>query len=157
MVGGNDVECYNIMDFCSIQNSLFLVESNCMCNIVVGYNFCLGMDFFLGDMYMLGFMVLGNDFSGESFNLSCIFIVQQQNFNVIDSIFVFDNFGIWDCECFIYNMNYCYDNGKGCSLNLDFDFGCYNNDSDCFQFNQYFDVDEDQLLMEVINIFDIFM
>ncbi len=153
-VGGNDAERYNTMDFRSTQNSLFLVESNRMRNTAAGYNFRLGTDFFLGDMHTLGFMVSGNDFSGESFNLSRISIAQQQNPNAIDSILVSDNFGTWDRERFTYNMNYRYDNGKGRSLNLDLDFGRYNNDSDRLQPNQYFDADEDQLLTEVINTFD---
>lgn len=153
-LGGNDAERYNDMDFWSTQNNLFLAESNRMRNLSNGYNFRLGTDFFLGDKNTIGFMVSGNDFSGEHLNLNRIAISPEATPNTVDSILVSDNSSQWERQRYTYNLNYRYDNRKGRSLNIDLDYGRYNNDSDRLQPNQYFDSDEDEILTEVINTFE---
>ncbi|MEL6836615.1 MAG: TonB-dependent receptor [Bacteroidota bacterium] len=153
-LGGNDAERFNNMDFESFQNSLFLTETNRMRNTSRGYNFRLGTDFFLNDKNTLGFMLSGNDYTGDNFNLNRISIAQQETPALIDSILVSDNNGTWDRQRFTYNLNYRYDNRQGRTLNIDLDYGHYDNENQRFQPNQYFDAEEDQLLTEVINTFD---
>ncbi len=153
-IGGNDAERFNDMDFESTQNGLFLEESNRMRNLASGYNFRVGTDFFLGDKNTIGFMVSGNDFTGEHLNLNRIAISPQSTPNAVDSILVSDNSSTWARQRYTYNLNYRYDNRKGRSLNVDVDYGRYNNDSDRLQPNQYFDAEEDQILTEVINTFE---
>jgi hypothetical protein len=52
-----------------------------------------------------------------------------------------------------YNLNYRYVAQKGKSLNVDLDFGRFNNASDRNQPNQYFNADQTQVLSESVNQF----
>ena len=153
-LGGNDAERFNNMDFTNNQSQLFLDETNRMRNTSSGYNFRLGTDFFLNDQNTLGFMVSGNDYTGTNTNDSRVSIARLETPDVVDSVLLANNDGNWERQRFTYNLNYRYDNRQGRSLNIDLDYGHYDNESRRIQPNQYFDAAEDQLLTEVINTFD---
>ncbi|MGH1438079.1 MAG: TonB-dependent receptor domain-containing protein [Lewinella sp.] len=152
--GINDGEVFNDMDFFSTQNGIQLDETNRMRNSWQGLNARLGTDFFINDQHTIGFLVSVNDFSGEHRGYNRIAIANLETPNSIDSILVSDNISMDTRQQQTYNINYRYDNRKGRTINLDVDYGNYDNDSDRSQPNRYYDAQEQELLTEVINAFN---
>jgi iron complex outermembrane receptor protein len=72
----------------------------------------------------------------------------------IDSILIASNTADNSRTNQTYNVNYRFDNRDGQTLNVDLDYGRYENRSERYQPNQYYDADEEQLLSEIINAFD---
>lgn len=153
-LGANDGEVFNDMNFFSTQNGLELDESNRMRNNWQGVNFRLGTDFFVNDQHTIGFLVSGNDFSGNNNSLNRIAIANSETPGLIDSVLISDNSAEDMRQQFTYNLNYRYDNRKGRTVNIDLDYGNYDNDSERMQPNRYFDAEEDELLTEIINTFN---
>ncbi|WP_020539177.1 TonB-dependent receptor domain-containing protein [Lewinella cohaerens] len=152
--GANDGEVFNNMNFFSTQNGIQLDETNRMRNSWQGLNARLGTDFFINDQHTIGFLVSVNDFSGEHRGYNRIAIANLETPNSIDSILVSDNISMDTRQQQTYNINYRYDNRKGRTINLDVDYGNYDNDSDRSQPNRYYDAQEQELLTEVINAFN---
>jgi outer membrane receptor protein involved in Fe transport len=125
-----------------------------MKNEAVGYNYRLGTDFFLSDQHTIGFLVSGNNNDSESQRINRIEIASQETATLVDSILVANNRNVGMNTGNTYNLNYGFANGKGRSLNIDFDYGDYNNDSDRSQPNLYYDAEETEVLTEVINAFN---
>ena len=153
-VGLADGNIYHNMKFLSFQNGLQLDEINNSRNQWQNYNYRLGTDFFLADHHTLGFMVSGMKMDGDRWSLNKIGISTQEAPGRIDSILVAFNTADDRRKNNTFNLNYQFDNKKGRSLNIDLDYGRYENDSRRLQPNRYFDASEEVLLTEVINSFD---
>ncbi|MCB0663032.1 MAG: TonB-dependent receptor, partial [Saprospiraceae bacterium] len=152
-LGYADGAGFNKMVFDSYQNGLRLDEINNHNNEWNNAWFQLGTDFFLGDHHTVGFLVSGNRNMrmGESYNR--IAISQIDDIANIDSILVATNDSENSMDQATYNVNYRYDNGKGRILNVDLDYGDFNNDSERYQPNLYYDANEQVVLTEIINAF----
>ncbi|MCB0572201.1 MAG: TonB-dependent receptor [Phaeodactylibacter sp.] len=142
------------MDFLSYQNGLALDEINNHRNTWKYHNYRIGADFFLGEKNTIGFLVDARRGSRTHRSFNRISIADQSNPALIDSILVAYNTGDYGRQENTYNLNYRFDNRKGRSLNVDVDYGTYNNDSERYQPNRYYDAKEEVLLTEAINSFD---
>ncbi len=145
---------YHNMDFLSFQNGLQLDEINNSRNNWQNYNYRAGVDFFLADQHTVGFMASGMKMEGERWSLNKIAISNQLTPGQVDSILVAFNTADDRRKNNTFNLNYQFDNKNGRSLNIDLDYGRYENDSRRLQPNRYYDAAEEELLTEIINSFD---
>jgi outer membrane receptor protein involved in Fe transport len=145
---------FNNMDFINFQNGLRLQEETRSINNWNFASYRLGTDFFLGKKHTIGFLVDGRTFDGTRNNNSRTFLAQATTPNSPDSILVALNRADDSRFQNAFNVNYRFDNAKGRTLNIDLDYGNYQNDSERFQPNQYFDPTQQSVLTEVINTFD---
>ncbi|MCB0527555.1 MAG: TonB-dependent receptor [Saprospiraceae bacterium] len=144
---------FNDMLFLSYQNNLVLDEINSHRHEWKNAYYRLGTDFFLGNHHTIGFLAEGglNETSNRSFNR--ITLANENAPTMIDSILVANSMADHDRNRQSYNLNYRYDNRKGRSLNIDLDYGNFQNDTKRLQPNRYYDASESVLLTEVINSF----
>ncbi len=142
------------MKFLSYLNGLEQDEINNHRNDWDYYNYRVGTDFFIAKNHTLGFLVSGgnNTRDGRSFNR--ITLAQENTPSLIDSILVAHTVAANDRKQQTYNLNYRFDNAKGRSVNVDLDYGNYQNDSKRYQPNRYFDASEENVLTEIINSFN---
>jgi iron complex outermembrane receptor protein len=147
-------ENYNDMTFLSFQNGLVLDEINFSNNDWQGYSVRGGIDFFLADNHTLGFLASAGDFAGSRRSLNRINIAQQAAPTQIDSILDATSFADDERSQQTFNVNYRFDNRKGRTLNIDLDYGTYDNDSERFQPNRYLDAESGAVLTEIVNSFD---
>ena len=152
-VGYGDGKVFNEMVFQSKQNGLFLDESNDIRNNWQNYNFRLGTDFFLAKEHTLGFLVSAGNTDGSRTNTNRIEIAQQLTSDKIDSILVANNISDDLRTQNTYNVNYRYATRNGRSLNVDLDYGRYQNDSERYQPNLYYDANEDNISSSNIDSF----
>ncbi len=144
--GGGD--SFNTIDFLNFQNGLLIDEINFTRNTNRNANFRFGTDFFLNDNSTIGFLVTGNrnDQSAESRNKS--FISQGLN-TPVDSVLRANNISSGLNNNATFNLNYAWSTGKK-TLNIDADYGSYDNSTDFFQPNLYFDPVNDELISQNI-------
>lgn len=153
-VGFSDNESFNRMGFNSTQNDLALVEREFGRFSTDNISYRLGTDFFLHKNHTLGFLVNANDYGGTYLNTNRIDISQDTPGATVDSILVANNRADDDRNQATYNVNYRFTGGEGQTLNVDLDYGEYRNRRTRFQPNQYFDANEETVLTEVINSFN---
>lgn len=153
-VGLGDGAIFHNMDFNSTQNNISLSETNRDRNSWQNFDYRFGADFFAGKKHTIGFLVSERRMEGQRRGLSRITIAPQSAPNALDSILVANTTANDKRQQNTYNVNYRFDNNKGRTINIDLDYGKYNNDSERFQPNRYFDAAEDKLLTEVVNSFD---
>ncbi|MFK7907736.1 MAG: TonB-dependent receptor [Chitinophagales bacterium] len=153
-LGGEDGRTFNNMNFESYQNGISLIESNRSRNDWQNYNYRVGVDFFLNKNHTLGFLVGGMDMEGIQRNTNRIEIGQEAIPSSIDSILIAENTSDDTKNQNTFNINYRFSNKSGRSLNIDLDYGRYENTYDRFQPNRYYDANETMLLTEIINRFD---
>ncbi len=153
-LGLGDGTGFNTMTFENYQNVLKLDEQNRFVNSSRNYNVRLGTDFFLGKEHTVGFLVSRFNSDSDGRNTNRIEISQQSTPNMIDSILVANNTADNERTQNTFNVNYSFQNKAGRSLNLDLDYGRYENRSDRFQPNLYYDANEEVVLTEIINRFD---
>jgi outer membrane receptor protein involved in Fe transport len=152
--GHNVNDNYHNIKFENNQNGLFMDEINNTQNNRNIYSYRFGTDFFLHKNHTLGFLVDGRDVDGEEISFNRIDISNQQTITTIDSILIADNKGESKRTQNTYNLNYRFFNKKGQSLNIDLDYGKYQNKNERYQPNTYYNSSEDSILTEVINSFD---
>ncbi|MEZ5058688.1 MAG: TonB-dependent receptor [Saprospiraceae bacterium] len=153
-LGYADGAGFNRMVFDSYQNGLRLDEINNHNNDWDNLYYQLGTDFFIGKQHTIGFLVGGNRNTRHNTSLNRIAISPQSDINNIDSILVATNTADNSNMQGTYNLNYRYDNAKGRVLNVDLDYGSFNNDSERYQPNLYYDPTETTVLTEIINSFE---
>lgn len=153
-VGVGNGAGFNNMDFFSYLNGMVQDEINDRNNDWDFYNYRVGADYFLADKHTLGFLVSGGDNGRNSLGYNRITLAQQSTPNLIDSILVAHTIENNQRQQQTYNLNYRFDNTKGKTLNVDLDYGNYQNDSKRYQPNRYYNASEDDLLTEIINSFD---
>ncbi len=136
------------------QNGLFMDEINNTQNNRDAYNYRFGSDFFLSKNQTIGFLIGGNNINGQQISFNKIAISNQQTKSLVDSVLVAKNSGSNSHLQNTYNLNYQFSNKKGYSLNVDLDYGRYENTNLLYQPNIYYNATEDSVLSEVINSFD---
>lgn len=145
---------FSDIDFQSVQNGVFLVEKNRFKREFGGINYRLGADFFVRKNHTIGFLYSGGSFEGNARNNSSIRLSSKDDRTTVDSILIANDRSEDSRINNTYNLNYRFDNGKGRTVNVDLDYGDYNNDRERFQPNQYFDASGENLLTEIVNSFD---
>ena len=151
-LGYNKGENINVMMFENFQNGLLLVEENDTEREFSGVNYRWGTDFFVAKNHTVGFLVSGNNNSSEATTLNTSDISLQSTPMTIDSVLRAENENFADRDQATYNLNYAYKGDKS-SVNIDLDYGDFDNVSIAFQPNRYFTADTDQLLTENITRF----
>lgn len=142
---------WNEMEFINYQNGFVLDEVNNSDNRSNYGNLRLGTDFFLTKEHTIGFLaeVRSNDWWSDSQNRSLI--SNQSTPEMIDSILIANNEGDGVGDQQTFNVNYRYETKEGRSINVDLDYGHYDNDNDRLQPNLYFDAGETMLLTDRTN------
>lgn len=153
-LGANRGESFNTIMFESTQNNLFLDEYLRGDSEWSSYNFRLGADFFVADKHTVGFIVSGQQMDGIRETFNRIDLAPQAMPEQVDSVLIARNRNDDERSNMTYNLNYRFSDGKNTTLNIDLDYGNYQNDSRRFQPNRYFAPDETTLLTEIINTFD---
>ncbi|MCB0532531.1 MAG: TonB-dependent receptor [Lewinellaceae bacterium] len=153
-LGGNYNKGYMDMDFLSYQNGLVLDEINNNRFNGKNYNYRLGTDFFLSKKHTIGFLVSGGQHNGKPNSYNRIALSDQNAPENIDSILVATSSVKLMRRQQTYNVNYRFDSGKGRTLNFDLDYGKFQNETERYQPNRYYDATETEVLTEVINSFD---
>lgn len=136
------------------QNGLFMDEINDTKNNRNIYNYRIGTDFFLHENHTIGFLAGGRNATGEEISFNRIAISNQQTTSIVDSILIANNRGNNTSSQNTYNINYRFYTKKGESLNIDLDYGKYQNTNERYQPNTYYNAAEDSILTEVINQFN---
>ncbi|MTB51826.1 outer membrane beta-barrel protein [Lewinella sp. W8] len=150
-------EWWNIMDFRSFQNGLFLDQGAVMRGSRTNPNFRVGVDFFLNDQQTLGFLVGGGYQDMEQRDQNDVDIFSVNNGVVsatADSLLRASSFARADRGQNTFNVNYRNDMGQGKSLNVDLDYGRFRNDNLRNQPNTYLSPDGATVLSRVDNYFD---
>lgn len=145
---------FNNMDFYSFLNGFEQDEINNRRNDFENHNYRVGADFFLAKHHTLGFLVGGGNNLRVSRAFNRITLAQQATPTTIDSILVANTTDDNTRFRQTYNLNYRFDDARGRSLNVDVDFGNYQNDSKRYQPNLYLNAAEDKVLTQIINSFD---
>ncbi|MBV6442684.1 MAG: TonB-dependent receptor [Haliscomenobacteraceae bacterium CHB4] len=152
--GAGDNAGFMDMNFLSYQNGLVQDEINNHRNEWGFYDYRIGADFFLTPRHTIGFLVGGGMNARDNNSFNRITLAQQSTPELIDSILVANTVADNDRQRQTYNLNYRFDNAKGRNLNVDLDYGRYNNDSKRYQPNRYYDASEQVLLTEIVNSFE---
>jgi iron complex outermembrane receptor protein len=153
-VGYMNSESYHDMDFLGFQNGLSLDEINNSRNARNNYNYRVGIDFFLEENHTVGFLITGQEQNGESRAFNRIEIAPITMPSLIDSILVARSLSEDNRIQNTYNINYRFDNKKSRTVNLDLDYGSYQNDSERFLRNRYYNAAEEVLLTQRVYAFD---
>ena len=146
-------EGFNNMEFENVQNGLSLDETSKMVYNNNSADLRIGADIFLAPQHTIGALVNVRQNSGENFSTNRNSISTVATPGVIDSILIAEDQSTTTRSQQAYNINYRFDNGKGRSLNVDLDYGRYENDAERLQPNRYFDAAEKVLLTEIVNSF----
>jgi hypothetical protein len=152
-LGYNVNDNFHNINFQSYQNNLYMDEINNTQNNRNINNYRFGTDFFLHKNHTLGFLVGGRNVDGEEISYNQIDIATQQTSSIIDSILIANNKGYNSRIQNTYNINYRF-NKKEESINIDLDYGKYQNKNERYQPNTYYNAAEDSILTEVINSFN---
>lgn len=152
--GYNSNDNFHNIIFQSYQNGLFLDEINNTQNNRDIYNYRIGTDLFLHKNHTVGFLIGGRKVNGDEISLNKIGISDQQTISSIDSVLIAENTGVKDRTQNTFNINYRFFDKKGQSFNIDLDYGKYQNQSERYQPNRYYNEAEDTLLTENINSFN---
>lgn len=145
---------YNELVFYGRQNGIIIDEANDIRNEGDRFNFKLGSDFFVGKKHTLGFIVGGNYGNGDGTIVNRALLSQQSQPMVIDSILVVNTTNEREHTQNTFNVNYRFVGEKGSTVNIDADYGRYENRSERLTPNRYYDAAEEELLTEVITAFD---
>lgn len=145
---------FHEMNFVNELNNIYQVEINNSRNDRKNYDFRLGADYFLGKNHTFGFMASGGANQNDNTSYNRITIASAATPLFIDSILVASNDLERQRYQQTYNLNYRFTNSKGRLLNIDLDYGNYQNKSKRYQPNRYFDAAEEEIRSEVINRFD---
>lgn len=153
-IGYNKNDNFHNINFISYQNGIYMDEINNSENRRNINNYRIGTDFFLHKNHTLGFLVGARIVDGEEISYNKIEISDQQNISIVDSVLIAENSGINDRIQNTYNLNYRFFEKKRGSLNIDFDYGSYQNKNTRYQPNLYYNATVDKVLTKAVNSFD---
>lgn len=151
-VGVSDNRSFNNLDFTSYQNGVIVEESNNIVNDNNNLNLRLGTDFYVAPNHIVGFLVEHMNGNGKARSKNGSNIKSQSSSTVIDSILRANNRTDVESDNTTANINYRYDNKKN-SINIDLDYGQYDNASSTYQPNLYYDTNEN-FLSGVVSAYD---
>lgn len=143
---------HNFFNLYRIQYGEDYDQRNTSINKNFNQNAKLGLDLSLGKKQILGFLVSGyfNDNKETSNSHTDIRDTETQ---VSNRVLVAMNDEEGTRQNLNYNINYRYDISKEKSLNVDLDYGQFQNEGSSYQPNRYYDATEQILLSERINTF----
>lgn len=145
--GYNAGDNWNELIFKNFQNGFLIDENNQLLRRENSVNYRLGTDYFINKNSTIGFLYSGQyaDYDVEGNNTSNISGINTQN--IVDSVLIAKNETLAGRLQNTFNINYVYNKDKT-SLNIDLDYGRFDNDASTFQPNQYFNQQGGTLLSE---------
>ena len=152
-LGYGQGESFNEIYFLNQQNGLRMEEDNFSKNGFDNINYRWGTDFYFGKNHTLGFLIGGQNGTGNNQSENRIEIGQWTNPVVVDSILVANNSSESDRQQRTYNLNYVFDNKKH-TLNVDLDYGMYDNNQFYDQPNLYYNPQETEIISQVLTQYD---
>lgn len=152
--GINEGTWIDDMRFYSFLNGIVQDEINNNRNNFTGNNYRIGADFFMAKNHTLGVLATGGANHWDRSGYNRITLAQEITPQNIDSILIAGNTADARRINQTYNLNYRFDNAKGRTLNLDLDYGNYENRTYRLQPNRYYDATETILKTEVLTRFD---
>lgn len=145
---------FNIMKFQSYQNGLYLEEYNESRPDRKNYNYRLGTDYFLTKNQTIGILLNGFYNDGKNWGTNEITIGSANTPELVDSILIAKTVSKNPRNNQSFNLNYRFDDKKNKSLNIDLDYGFYNNTSKRDQVNTYYNGEDRDKLSELFNYFN---
>jgi iron complex outermembrane receptor protein len=112
------------------------------------HGFKTGADFFINSRHTLGILINGN-LSDNSFNNDGRTEISYKPTGTLDRILIANNRNVMSRDNVNFNLNYRYADTSGRELNLDADYGFFNNDGNQLQPNYYYDASGNNLLSAV--------
>lgn len=140
--------------FESQLNGVFLNERNVFENEYDDVTLRLGTDYTINDKNTIGVLVSGGINQNTGFTDSRTALSALSTPSMVDSILVANSISETDRNNRTFNINYRFDNKQGRTIDVDVDYGDYNNDNFRNLPNQYFSADESVLLQQINNQFD---
>jgi len=135
-LGYSDAVRYLKVENESIQNGYFF-DSYSLTEVGRnGFDGKLGLDYYLNENSTLGFLYSSGNKASDGGNIEIRDISSLATRNIVDSVLVADNLRSGNNLYNTFNLNYAYQL-KDKSLNIDFDFGKYNNDGEKVLPNYY--------------------
>ncbi len=141
---------YNNNDFLRHQYGRTYDSRNYSTYKDIENSYRFGTDFFLTEKSTIGFIIDGN-ISDSKNNSDGNTTIKEMNSSFIDSVLIAGNNAAGDRSNHNFNLNYKWDIGKETYLNVDLDYGKYNNsDSDSLP-NSYYNNFDKGLLFSTNN------
>lgn len=132
MAGENFVDFQKTIDT-TYQNSEATINWN-----VIGHGFRGGADYYFNKKHTIGFVANGNLNTRTIDNINNTGIANLATPSVIESTLVSDNISDNDTDNINMNLNYQYKGQKGSAVNIDLDYGLFDNGGFFNQPNEYF-------------------
>ncbi len=126
------------------QNGLFFDQRSTQYWDWKTHNYKAGLDYFVNRKNTLGFMITGNVAENESGSTSRTDIGTVGS-NQVDSLLLAETISFPNRNNANFNLNYRFDNAKGQSVNIDLDYGFFQNENLQNLFNAYEDPNEEIL------------
>lgn len=145
---------FHRMEFQSYQNDIYLNEYNLGINNRDYANYRVGMDYTLKPQHTIGFLAGGNFSQADNKGINQIEISKQSQILSIDSILTANTFADQSRPSQNYNLNYKFEEGQKRSLNVDIDYGQFDNGNKRNQTNNYFAPDGQDLLSKTGSSFN---
>jgi len=136
-LGAMNNENFNDLNFKNFQNGLIIDETNRIENTTRNINYRLGTDYYVADGHILGFLVTGRNGDDIARGDNNSNISNMSSPTQIDSVLRADNITDRKVSQYTANTNYRYQKNNN-TLNIDLDFGRFNNDGATEQPNRYF-------------------
>lgn len=143
---------WNEMIFETFQNQIRLNETNRSTSDFSGLNGRWGTDFFINKKHTIGFLVSAQTFSNQNTANNRTFIGPETTDIRVDSVLVAPNTSENTRTQATYNINYAFESGKN-RLNIDVDYGNFDNVADYYQPNFYYNAAESQIISQNINTY----
>jgi len=143
-----DGENYNPFNLYRVQSGVVFDQSALGNSSYKGINFRAGTDLYLSKKSTIGVLWSGytNEGMQEQESNTSIF---KDGTSQTDSILFADNVSEWDRHNHNINLNYKYNAGEGKVLNVDLDYGVFDNQRYEDQPNSYLSADRSEVLSEI--------
>ncbi|WP_282079498.1 TonB-dependent receptor domain-containing protein [Aquimarina algiphila] len=143
---------FSFIDLFRTQNNTIFDAKSETVNDNNSNNLKLGYDYFANKKSTFGIILTGNFNNVISDTDSRTPIIRQGNSNP-EQVLIAGSDSDTQTSNLYANANYRYSDTLGYSMNIDLDYGQYNNDRTNLQPNQYFNGDETELQSETTNFF----
>jgi len=145
-VGGNIGQRFIFLDFYREQNDAFFDQGSDIIRYGYDVSAKVGADFFINDKHTIGVLANGLFSDGDFDTRSTTFIGDAINRDTL-SILQASSEQEEENQNANFNVNYRYDDGKGRTWNVDADYGYFDIQTNSFQPNDYFDAEQENVLL----------
>lgn len=149
-LSNNFGKSYNFFNLLRLQNNSVFDSRSSSVSTFNSTNLKAGLDWFVSDNSIIGVMVNGNLNDSEWDNDSRTPIFRGAATEP-EQVLVAGSLTDQESTNLFTNLNYRFTDSLGHSLNIDFDYGRYDNERDNYQPNTFYDGSETTVLNRIIN------